>query len=70
MAAVAGFNVVPLIGTDMQCHYCDREADIAVEKEGVKVGVCKTHFQEQMEDLADSEFLEGVESELDIDRRE
>ena len=54
----------------MQCHYCDRDAEIAVEKEGIKVGVCKTHFQEQMEDLADSEWLEDVEDQLDINRRE
>jgi len=54
----------------MQCHYCEREADIAVEKEGVKVGVCQKHFREQMEDLADSEWLDGVEDELDIDSRE
>jgi hypothetical protein len=54
----------------MQCHYCDRDAEIAVEKEGIKVGVCKTHFQAQMDDLADSEWLEDVEEQLDIDRRE
>lgn len=54
----------------MECHYCDREADIAVEKDDIKVGVCKTHFQEQMEDLADSEWLEGVQEDLNIDRRE
>ncbi len=54
----------------MQCHYCERDADIAVEKEGVKVGLCQTHFQEQMEDLADSEWLDDVEEELNIDSRE
>lgn len=70
MAAVAGFNVTALQPSYMQCHYCDRDAEIAVEKEGIKVGVCKPHFQEQMEDLADSEWLEDVEDQLDIDRRE
>jgi hypothetical protein len=70
MAAVAGFNVTALLAFRMQCHYCDRDAEIAVEKEGIKVGVCKTHFQEQMEDLADSEWLEDVEDQLDINRRE
>ena len=54
----------------MQCHYCDRDADIAVEKDGVKVGVCKPHFREQMEELADSDWLEGIEDDLDIDRAE
>ena len=51
----------------MQCHYCDREADITVEKGGIQVGVCEQHFQEQMEELADSDMLGGVEEELDID---
>jgi len=54
----------------MQCHYCDRGADVTVEKDGVRVGVCEEHFREQMEDLADSEFLEDVRGDLDIDRAE
>lgn len=54
----------------MECHYCDRGADIAVEKDGIKVGVCQAHFKEQMEQLADSEWLDGVEDDLDIDHRE
>jgi hypothetical protein len=54
----------------MQCHYCDREADIAVEKDGVKVGVCKSHFREQMEEIADSDVLDSIEDDLDIDRAE
>jgi hypothetical protein len=66
----AGFNAVGVVRRGMQCHYCDRDADIAVEKDGVKVGVCKEHFREQMEDLADSEWLEDVEKDLDIDRTE
>ena len=51
----------------MRCHYCDRVADIAVEKDGLKVGVCETHFREQMEALADSDALASLEEELDID---
>jgi hypothetical protein len=54
----------------MQCHYCDREADVRVEKDGIKVGVCERHFREQMNELADSEFLDGIQDELDIDRAE
>jgi hypothetical protein len=54
----------------MQCHYCDREADISVEKDGIRVGVCKSHFREQMEELADSDFIEDIEDDLDIDRAE
>ena len=54
----------------MQCHYCDRESEIAVEKDWVTVGVCKSHFREQMEEIADSDWLEGIEEDLDIDRAE
>jgi hypothetical protein len=69
-SAVAGFNAIGLQTIDMQCHYCDREAEVAVEKDGVKVGVCKSHFREQMEELADSDWLEDIEDDLDIDRAE
>jgi hypothetical protein len=54
----------------MQCHYCDRGADITVEKEGVRVGVCEEHFREQMEELSDADWLDGLDEELDIDRGE
>jgi len=54
----------------MQCHYCDRAADITVEKEGVRVGVCEEHFREQMEELSEADWLDGLDEELDIDRSE
>ena len=54
----------------MQCHYCDREADVAVESNGVKVGVCTEHFREQMAELEDAEWLADLDDELDIDRTE
>lgn len=49
----------------MQCHFCDRAADVAVEKDGVTVGVCQTHFRERMEELADSEWLREVAEDVD-----
>lgn len=52
----------------MECHYCDAGADVAVEKDGVIVGVCEEHFREQMEELADSEFLDEIEDQLNVDR--
>ncbi len=52
----------------MQCHYCDHEADIAVEKDGVRVGVCDRHFREQMEELSETEWLKDVKADLDVDR--
>jgi hypothetical protein len=54
----------------MRCHHCDREADVAVEKDGITVGVCEQHFREQMEELADSDALADLEEELNIDGRE
>jgi hypothetical protein len=54
--------------SDMQCHYCENEADVAVEKDAVKVGVCQEHFREQLEELEEGEWLSDVDEELDIDR--
>ena len=54
----------------MECHYCDSAADVVVEKDGIRVGVCETHFREQMEELSESEFVEDIQDELDVDRAE
>ncbi len=54
----------------MQCHYCARDAAVTVEKDDVRVGVCEEHFREQMADLAESEWIEDVRGDLDIDRAE
>jgi hypothetical protein len=52
----------------MECHYCDREADVLVEKDGLRVGLCERHFQERLEELANSTALEDLQDRLDIDR--
>jgi hypothetical protein len=49
----------------MQCHYCDDEAAVAVEKEMVKVGLCEQHLRDRMEELSDSEWLEEFQSQID-----
>ena len=49
----------------MQCHFCDRDADIGVERGDVTVGVCERHFRERVEELAEAEWLDGVAGELD-----
>ncbi len=49
----------------MQCHYCDDEAAVAVEKDHVKVGLCEEHLRERMAELSDSEWLEEVESQVE-----
>lgn len=52
----------------MQCHYCDRGADLTVDKEGVKVALCEEHFQQRLEELSNSEALTHLREQLDIDR--
>lgn len=52
----------------MQCHYCDRSADLTVEKDGLRVGLCEEHFQERIEELSDSDALASLREQLDIDR--
>lgn len=49
----------------MRCHYCDRDADIAVERDDVKVGLCESHFREQLEELADSDRYADLRDELE-----
>lgn len=52
----------------MECHYCDREADLTVEKGGLRVGLCEDHFQERLEELSESSALDDLREQLDIDR--
>jgi len=54
----------------MECHYCEVAADVTVEKDGVQVGVCEKHFREQMEELADAEWIEDIDEQLDVERAE
>lgn len=49
----------------MQCHFCDRDADVGVEQGGVTVGVCEEHFRERVEELADGEWPEGIAAALE-----
>lgn len=65
---VAGFKAGGVEAPDMQCHYCEREAAVAVEKDLVKVGLCEEHFRERMEELSDSGWLDDLRGQLDIDR--
>jgi hypothetical protein len=52
----------------MQCHYCDRDAELTVEKDGVHVALCEEHFRERLESLADADALEDLREQLNIDR--
>lgn len=49
----------------VHCHYCEREADVSVEHEGVTVWLCEEHLREQVEALADAEWLDAVADELE-----
>lgn len=52
----------------MRCHYCHRQAAFTAEREGVRVGMCKPHFRERFQELADSEGFDELREELNIDR--
>ncbi len=52
----------------MRCHYCEREAAFAAEKDGLKVGLCTEHFRERIEELTDSAELAALEDQLDVSR--
>jgi hypothetical protein len=54
----------------MQCHYCEQEAAYAARKEHIKVGLCEDHFRERVEELADSDELEALREQIDVDRTE
>ncbi|WP_327053290.1 DUF6757 family protein [Halomicrococcus gelatinilyticus] len=54
----------------MQCHYCDREATFAPEKDGVRVGLCDEHFRERFEELSETDALDAIEQEFDADQFE
>lgn len=49
----------------MYCHYCDREAAVAVKKDHLEVGVCERHLRERMEEIADADWLDAFEAEVD-----
>ena len=66
--AAGGFNAPRRLRWLMRCHYCDSSAAFTAEKEGVRVGLCKAHFQERFNELADSETFDELREELDIDR--
>lgn len=54
----------------MKCHYCEKDAVYAAEKEGVKVGLCERHFKQQVEALSEDEGLAALQERIEIDRTE
>jgi hypothetical protein len=51
----------------MRCHYCSKEADVTADSDGVRVGLCDEHFEQRLEELAESEDLAALEERLDVD---
>lgn len=51
----------------MRCHYCTREADVTADSGGITVGLCEEHFEERIEELAESEGLEALEEQIDVE---
>ncbi|UPM41998.1 DUF6757 family protein [Halocatena salina] len=54
----------------MQCHYCETEAAMSVEKDGVKVGLCQQHFRARFEELQSEGWLEELQEKLNTERVE
>lgn len=52
---------------DMRCHYCSRDADLAIEKDLVKVGLCEEHLRARLDELAEADWLEDFEDHLDLE---
>lgn len=50
----------------MRCHECSRQADLAVEHEGVTVGLCEKHFAERLSDLSESDWFGDIVEHLDV----
>lgn len=51
----------------MRCHYCSREADVTAASGEVRVGLCEEHFEQRLEELAESEGLAALEERLDVE---
>ena len=54
----------------MKCHYCDRDAVYAAEKDDVRVGLCERHFKAQMESLSEDERLASLAERIESERLE
>lgn len=52
----------------MECHYCGQPADVTVESDGLRVGLCDEHFRERLAELSESAELETLRDELDVER--
>ncbi|WP_369685647.1 DUF6757 family protein [Salinibaculum rarum] len=49
----------------MQCHYCDSNADVSIEKNRIRVGLCEEHLQEQLEGFEEADSLSELQQYVD-----
>ncbi len=54
----------------MRCHYCENEAAVTAESDGLTVGLCAEHFRERIEELTDSAELAAIEAQLEENQTE
>lgn len=50
----------------MRCHYCDEDADITVETDAIRVGLCERHFRDRLAELAEEDLL-ALKDDLDVE---
>lgn len=53
----------------MQCHYCDSSAVYAAESDGIAVGLCERHLEQQLEAFVEASALEELKQTVDLTRR-
>ena len=53
----------------MQCHYCSASAVYAAESDGISVGLCEEHLEEQLEAFAESSALTDLRDTVDLHRQ-
>lgn len=53
----------------MQCHYCGRAAAYAAESNGISVGLCEHHLEQQLEAFAESRALAELKDDVDLNRQ-
>lgn len=63
-------NRLAAVSWSMKCHYCDRDAVYAAEKDGIRVGLCNRHFKEQMESLSEDEQLASLAERIESEKLE
>lgn len=51
----------------MRCHYCQRDADVEVESDDVRVGLCEECFRDRLEELAEANPPAALDGAVDVE---